>query len=212
MSENQLKKEKKWLYFALGLVAGFVICGAYSLINQLMHDKSKSLTQTIKHIYHHESSNDTLVKYVNYVKKTSAEEKNAARIKDSLRLAAEADDMDEAEFYMDDEELTDDNVVVVDKIIDKKTLKVQFKDADFNDVPASDIDIIHFEVQQWNTPIKNRISYHRDNSMLQIKGLSIDKITVVCYDHHYYLNYGGQYYLLENNESFQKLGPAVTLK
>ncbi|MCQ2269823.1 MAG: hypothetical protein MJZ52_01155 [Bacteroidales bacterium] len=210
MSENQLKKEKKWLYFALGLVAGFVICGAYSLINQMVHNKSQSLTQTIKHIYHHEPSNDTLVKYVNYVKKSAPDKQ--ALLKDSLRMAAEADEMDEAEFYMDEDEFADDNVVLVDKIIGKKTVKVQFKDDDFNDIPASDNDIIHFEVQQWNTPIKNRISYHRDNSVVQIKGLSIDKIAIVCYDRHYYLHYADQYYLLENNEGFQKIGPAVSFK
>lgn len=216
MTENQLKKEKKWLFFALGIIAGFILCGAYTVISEMVHNKSQSFTQSIRHIYHHGADKDTVVKYVQVAQKSTnkSEKDKLSDNVDSLALMSETDNLDEVDFYMDEEDVADDNdnVVVVDKILAKKTIKVLFKDIEMNDVPAFDNAISHFDVQQWNTPIKNKISYHRDNAVLQVKGLPIDKVVIVCIEHQYYLHHAGQYYLLENNESFEKIGSPVVLK
>lgn len=213
MTENQIKKEKKWLYFAIGLIVGFLISAVAFVVFAMIQSQSKSFTKTIEHIYSRENTKDTVVKYVNVARKESGTSQTnpLAESQDSVVVDEMPADYDEVDFsYSEETEATED-VVVVDKIIAQKKLQVKFKNAEFKDVAATDGMLTELEVQQWNTPIKNRITYKYTGNLLQVKGLDIDKLEVIHYDQHYYLCHHGNYYLLENNNTFEKLGSPVVL-
>lgn len=213
MTENQIKKEKKWLFFAIGLIVGFLISAMAFVVFAMIQSQSKSFTKTIEHIYSRENTKDTVVKYVNVVRKeteTSANDQQSEP-QDTVSVDEMPADYDEVDFSYAEEMGTTEDVVVVDKIIAQKKLQVKFKNAEFKDVSATDASLTELEVQQWNTPIKNRITYHFTGNILQIKGLDVDKMEIIHYDQQYYLCHHGNYYLLENNNAFEKLGSPVAL-
>ena len=213
MSDSQIKKEKKWLYFAIGLIVGFLISAVAFVVFAMIQSQSKSFTKTIEHIYSRENSKDTVVKYVNVARKESetSQTNQLAESQDTLAVDEMPADYDEVDFSYAEETGATEDVVVVDKIIVQKKLQVKFKNAEFKDVAATDGALTELEVQQWNTPIKNRITYRFTGNMLQVKGLDVDKMEIIHYDQHYYLCHHGNYYLLENNNTFDKLGSPVVL-
>ena len=213
MTENQIKKEKKWLYFAIGLIVGFLISAVAFVVFAMIQSQSKSFTKTIEHIYSRENYKDTVVKYVNVARKESetSQTNQLAESQDTLAVDEMPADYDEVDFSYAEETGATEDVVVVDKIIVQKKLQVKFKNAEFKDVAATDGALTELEVQQWNTPIKNRITYRFTGNMLQVKGLDVDKMEIIHYDQHYYLCHHGNYYLLENNNTFDKLGSPVVL-
>ena len=213
MTENQIKKEKKWLYFAIGLIVGFLISAVAFVVFAMIQSQSKSFTKTIEHIYSRENYKDTVVKYVNVARKESEtlQTNQLVESQDSVAVDEMPADYDEVDFSYAEEMGATEDVVVVDKIIAQKKLQVKFKNAEFKDVAATDGVLTELEVQQWNTPIKNRITYRFTGNMLQVKGLDVEKMEIIHYDQHYYLCHHGNYYLLENNNTFEKLGSPVTL-
>jgi hypothetical protein len=131
---------------------------------------------------------------------------------DSLTIPIDEETYDEVDFsYADNVEPANDDVVVVEKIISQKKIRVQCKDADFKDVASTEGVVDYFEVQQWSTPIKNRMTYYCSGNMLQVKGISAEKVEIVYFDQQYYLYYGGNYYRLKNNDNFEKLGAPLAL-
>ena len=213
MTDNQIKKEKKWLYFAIGLIVGFLISAVAFVVFAMIQNQSKSFTKTIEHIYRGENNKDTVVKYVNVVRKEplAAVSEEQAQQADSMDIVELPESYDEVDFSYVAENQEDDDVVAMDKILAQKTIKVRFKNADFKDVAAEEGAFSTMELQQWNTPIKNRISYYFVGNILKIKGIDIDKLDIIYYDQHYYLCHHGSYYLLENNNNFEKLGSPVVL-
>ena len=213
MSENQDKKERKWLFFAIGLIVGFLISAVTFVVFAMIQNQSKSFTKTIEHIYRRENNKDTVVKYVNVVSKEplTARSEEQAQQADSMDIAELPESYDEVDFSYVAENQPDEDVVAMDEILAKKIVKVRFKNADFKDVSTEEGAVSSMELQQWNTPIKNRISYCFVGNTLKIKGIDIDKLDVIHYDQHYYLCHHGSYYLLENNNNFEKLGSPVVL-
>lgn len=213
MTENQIKKEKKWLFFAIGLIVGFLISAVAFVVFAMIQSQSRSFTKTIEHIYSRENTRDTVVKYVNVVSKESEPTKTnqVPELQDTVMFEEDPLDYDEVDFSYAEEMGTAGDVVVVDKIIAQKKLQVKFKNAEFKDASATDAALTELEVQQWNTPIKNRITYRFTGNILQVKGLDVDKMEIIYYDQHYYLCYHGNYYLLENNNAYEKLGSPVSL-
>ena len=213
MTENQVKKEKKWLYFAIGLIVGFLISAVAFVVFAMIQSQSKSFTKTIEHIYSRENSKDTVVKYVNVARQESEtlQTNQLAETKDTMMADEMPADYDEVDFSYAEEMGATEDVVVVDKIIAQKKLPVKFKNADFKDIAVTDAALTELEVQQWDTPIKNRITYRFTGNMFQVKGLDVDKMEIIHYDQHYYLSHHGNYYLLENNNTYEKLGSPVSL-
>jgi hypothetical protein len=62
-----------------------------------------------------------------------------------------------------------------------------------------------FEIQQWSTPVKNKITYHRNQSLLKIKGMEVNNANVVFFNNVYYLEINNRYYSIPETEHFEKL-------
>ncbi len=214
MADDQIKKEKKWLFFAIGLMSGFAICLLTFVIFSMIQNKTRSFTQTIEHIYKQDNTKDTIVKYVNVTRAETAKENSVKKTEyaDSLMVEDVDETFDEVDFsYAEEDEPANDDVVVEDKILAQKRVRVQCKDADFKDIATMEGVDDFFVVQQWNTPIKNRITYHRLGNMLQVKGINVEKVELVYYDQQYYLLYNGNHYLLKNNDTYEKLGAPLAM-
>lgn len=104
-----------------------------------------------------------------------------------------------AEFSLDDEPQDE---VFAEKLLKTKTVKVIVLHPEKQD---ADNYFRFFEIQQWNTPIRNRIAYYRDQNMLKIKGIEIDKANIVLLNGVYYLEIGNRYYNIPETNVFEKL-------
>ena len=103
----------------------------------------------------------------------------------------------------------DDDVVLADQLLQTKTVKVKLH-AQEKESKLPDNFFQFFEIQQWSTPIKNRITYHRNQSMVKIKGMEIDQVNVVFWEGAYFLEVKNRYYAIPETEYFEKLN-AVNL-
>ena len=66
-----------------------------------------------------------------------------------------------------------------------------------------------FEIQQWSTPVKNKITFQRNQNMLKIKGIEINTANVVFWNSAYYLEINNRYYVIPETERFEKLNPII---
>jgi len=66
-----------------------------------------------------------------------------------------------------------------------------------------------FEIQQWSTPVKNKITFQRNQNMLKIKGIEINAANVVFWNSAYYLEVNNRYYAIPETERFEKLNPII---
>jgi len=66
-----------------------------------------------------------------------------------------------------------------------------------------------FEIQQWSTPVKNKITFQRNQNMLKIKGIEINTANVVFWNSAYYLEINNRYYAIPETERFEKLNPVI---
>ena len=108
----------------------------------------------------------------------------------------------ESEFSFEGEQ---EDVVMSEILMRTKTVKVTLLYPEKPDAETSDDYFRFFEIQQWSTPIKNRITYNRDQNMVKIKGMEIDKVNVVFWKEKYYIEMDNRYYNIPENTVFEKL-------
>jgi len=95
--------------------------------------------------------------------------------------------------------------VFSDQLLQTRTVKVKILYPEKQDAKVSDDFFQSFEIQQWSTPIKNKITYSRNQNMLKIKGMSIDYVNVVIWNDSYFLEIGNRYYTIPETNNFEKL-------
>ena len=200
--EKQKNKNKNWLFLLIGVLVGFVLSLSLYLIDKHFFPNHIYLTKTIERIMPGDKADETVAIKQAPVQNESLN-RRTEQVADTLQvdtLFAESydRDLDEVDFMMDDYE---GEQVAEAKIVANKRVKVHFVDADTLKPAATE----YFIVEQWNSPIKNRITYYRDNTMLKIKGMDVSKIEILHVKGEYYLLNGGRYYLLNNNNAFEKL-------
>lgn len=112
--------------------------------------------------------------------------------------------LEDAEFSFDPDPVIDN--IAEEKISQTRTVKVIVKNTNLEDMPSSPDNIIaYFEVQKWDSPIVNRVSYHRNNNILKIKGMEISKLSVFYINGKYYISDGSRLFSIPNNKTFEKL-------
>ena len=92
--------------------------------------------------------------------------------------------------------------VFSDQLLKTRTVKVKSLK---QEVALPETTFNSFEIQQWSTPIKNRIIYHRNQNMLKIKGMEINNATIVFWNNVYYLEVNNRYYSIAETERFERL-------
>jgi len=108
----------------------------------------------------------------------------------------------ESDFSFDEAESDE---VFSDKLLQTKTVKVRVLAQEKQEVKLPDNFFQFFEIQQWSTPIKNKVSYNRDKNMVKIKGMDIDNVSIVFWAEAYFLETGNRYYAIPETGLFEKL-------
>ena len=201
-TEKQKGKNRSWLFLLIGVLVGFVLSLSLYLIDKHFFPNHVYL-RTIERIVPGDKSEEAAVEKAVAVQE-GAQSRQAVAVADTLQadtllLGDSYDsDLDEVDFMMDDYEGEQVSEV---KLVANRRVKVHFAEADTLKPAQAE----YFLVEQWSSPIQNRITYYRDNQTLKIKGLDASKIEIYCIKGEYYLLSAGRYYLLNNNSSFEKL-------
>lgn len=205
-TEKQKDKNKNWLFLLIGVLVGFVLSLSLYLIDKHFFPEHVRLVKMIERAVPGVDAEESegvavkpaLVEAQNHKAPSAADTLRG----DTLLLGDSYDsDLDDVDFMMDDYEA---ELVSEDKIVANRRVKVRFAEADTLKPAQTE----YFLVEQWNSPIKNRITYYRDNPMLKIKGMDVSKIEIYYIKGEYYLLNGNRYYQLNNTTSFEKLTEA----
>jgi len=117
----------------------------------------------------------------------------------NMKLPEVEDSIYETEFSL---EGIDHDEVFSDQLLRTRTVKVKLLN---HDVKTPEEFFQSFEIQHWSTPIKNKITYSRNQNMLKIKGMEIDNVNIVIWNDHYFLEIGNRYYAIPETNNFEKL-------
>lgn len=206
-TEKQKDKNRNWLFLLIGVIVGFVLSLSLYLIDKHFFPEHVRWVKLIER-----AVPDDEVEDLESVAVTPAPVEAQGRKMqpaadtlqtDTLVLFSESFDneLDEVDFMMEDYEA---EPVSEEKMVANRRVKVHFAEADTLKPAQTE----YFLVEQWNSPIKNRITYYRDNLMLKIKGMDVSKIEIYYIKGEYYLLNGNRYYQLNNTTSFEKLTEA----
>ena len=99
----------------------------------------------------------------------------------------------------------EEDEVFSDQLLETKTVKVMllFPDKQTGKLPENFL--FFFEIQQWSTPIKNKLTYHRNKNMVKIKGMNLDNMNVVFWKGDYFLEVKNRYYAIPETEYCERL-------
>ncbi len=206
-TEKQKDKNRNWLFLLIGVIVGFVLSLSLYLIDKHFFPEHVRWVKLIERAVPDDEAEDleSLAVTPAPVEAQGRKMQPAADTlqTDTLVLFSESFDneLDEVDFMMEDYEA---EPVSEEKMVANRRVKVHFAEADTLKPAQTE----YFLVEQWNSPIKNRITYYRDNLMLKIKGMDVSKIEIYYIKGEYYLLNGNRFYQLNNNSSFEKLTEA----
>ena len=204
------RKTRYWLVFSIGMIVGFVLSISIFLADKYFFDSRMNPVYTAEEITEpDESLKNRSEKDLKNDKTLPEQKREITHPVDSLQsdtgmtaLDEEADNYEEAEFSLDEYE---DDIVVLDKILANKKVRVKFKNMTAEPESQKEHPVQFFEIQQWSTPIRNSISYQRNQNVLKIKGMDISNIEIYNIEGQYYLYNNNRYYLISNNDNFERL-------
>ncbi|MCL2291287.1 MAG: hypothetical protein FWC34_11405 [Bacteroidetes bacterium] len=192
----------KSILFFLGLLVGIMICALLYYFD----------VKLFKSFYPVNEKKEVIVQYDTvYVEVPQKPRKqNIESELDKPVVEESADEIEQiedsasiyhAEFSFDGR---DEDDVFSARLLRTRTVKVKLLSQEKQEkLPENAIHF--FEIQQWSTPIKNRITYYRNQSMIKVKGMEIDHINVVFWNDAYFLEIGDRYYTIPETEHFEKL-------
>ena len=191
----------KGILFFLGLLAGIMICLTLHYYE----------TKLLKRIVPDYKEKEIVIRFDTiYVETPQKPKKQDAKHKLDQPVVAEneEDEQQEEEVSFYDTEFSFDgdeqDEVVSEQLLKTKTVKVKISSQE-KEVKLPDNFFHFFEIQQWSTPIKNKITYYRVQNMIKIKGMEIDNVNVVFFDDTYFLEVGNRYYAIPETESYTKM-------
>ena len=190
----------KGILFFLGLLVGILICVLLYRFDKKMFNRICLQNKNEKEVV--VTRMDTVyVEVPQKPKKQNVENESSKPVVEENVEVEQTDDtisIYDAEFSFEGKE---EDAVFSDRLLQTRTVKVK----PLAQEKLPDNFIQYFEIQQWSTPIKNRITYYRNQSMLKIRGMGIDQLNVVFWNNVYFLEVGGRYYAIPETEYFEKL-------
>ena len=190
----------KGTIFFIGVLMGILICLLLYYLDVRMP----------KDIFHTEYKN--VVTQVDTVYLETPKKQQKQNVEKKLDETADLDTVDVRQTGVEDSiyetefslEGIEHEEVFSDQLLRTRTVKVKLLS---QDVKSSDEFFQSFEIQLWSTPIKNKITYSRNQNMLKIKGMEIDNVSIVIWNDHYFLELGHRYYAIPETNNFEKLNP-----
>ena len=90
-------------------------------------------------------------------------------------------------------------------MIKKSVVKVVYLDENKHVAAAPANAPAQWQVQQWSTPIKNKLTYQFSNNILKVKGLEIDDLRIVNFNNQNYIVTGNRTYIIKPNKQFDRM-------
>lgn len=112
--------------------------------------------------------------------------------------------LDETEIQESQNQLPPEHIVSA-KLLHTNTVKVLFLNENKTETTPPDKAIAEVHIQQWETPIKNKLSYFLSDNSLKIKGLNIEHLKIIHYKNCYYLVNGNHFYAIHQNKQYERL-------
>jgi hypothetical protein len=109
----------------------------------------------------------------------------------------------EVEFAMDNKD--EDAVVLQNTLLSSRKVKVRLMPAAETADPVAELPVVQLELQQWSTPIKNRIEYLHTGNVIKLKGIDIAQVEIIYQEGRYLLLYANKRYAVPANMTFEKL-------
>jgi len=185
--------------FFIGLLFGILICGMLYYFDIKIFE-SKYLPFVEKEIITHLKTDTVYVEPVQKPKKQLVENLSTDSSKNSIDTKFNDDtSIYETTFSLDGDELDE---IFSDQLLKTRVVKVKSVK---QDIALPENAFPSFEIQQWSTPIKNKITYQRSQNMLRVKGMEINNMNIVFLDNVYYLEVNNRYYSIPETERFEKL-------
>ncbi|MBR6132570.1 MAG: hypothetical protein IKQ20_12020 [Bacteroidales bacterium] len=211
-SKKNPKTPSKGTWFFIAVLIGLLL-GA--LVTLLVIDITGYHHPTVVNMIRPEdvgpSNSDTVVKYVIHKYESPARvafdrQDLDTLASDSLTVMDETEDltMDYEELYMAGDQEEQD-AVAADRMLAKSNVKILYLDANKQLVATPEQKPATLQVQQWTTPIRNKITYQLSGNILKIKGLNPDNIKIYSYKNGYLLQSGGRVYSIHPNTQFERL-------
>ncbi len=151
---------------------------------------------------------DTVVKYVVHRHERVLEEPLYNMAADTAQVDTSYADDYSQDLYLDEDELADaddDGLVMAEKMIARQMMKIQYLDNNKKEIPVPENAPAEIQFQQWETPVRNKLSYQLTGNMLKVKGMSAQNVKIVHYRGKLHLVRGHQAYPLTPNTQFERL-------
>lgn len=209
-SENKPDNRRRRLLFIIGGLIGLLL-GA--VLTMLVVDWLGYKHPTVVKIFepNKEGKTDTVVNYVIHKYQSDNPANKSDMAADTMAMDSNmVDEIDYQDFMLDEDELQeDDNAVrqnvVGERMIQKGTQKVLYLNHNKQEIPAPANGLVQINLQQWDTPIKNKQTYQFSNGTLKLKGLNIESVKLVSYDDNLYLLSGKRVYAIKQNRQYERL-------
>ncbi len=201
------KTPRKNLLFLVGTLVG-ILLGA--LLTMFLVDWLDYRRPTEVHVVSTPaaSASDTVVKYVIHRHENVESAMDIASTGDSIAIDTAFEDATE-DLYLDDElEVATQNptgLVSSDEMLAKQQVRVQYLDNNKKEIPVPEDGVFSIQVQQWNTPVRNKYTYQFSGAILKIKGMSIQNIRLIHFKGQLYLVRGSQTFAITPNTHFERL-------
>lgn len=206
------QNRKRKVLFIIGLLVGLLLGGVLTmLLMDLLDYEHPTVVKVLEHSAP-AGTKDTVVNYVIHKYESQDGANRETQDADTLMVDSSEFNEDYQDYMLDEEDLKElktakesPQSVMEDKMLKKSMLKITYLDGNKHVVAAPSNAPVQCQIQQWSTPIKNRLSYQFSNNVLRVKGLDIDNVKLVHYDDHYYMLAGNHVYLVNPNKQYDKM-------
>lgn len=212
-SDEKSKAPKRGTLFLIAILLGLLFGTVITLLVMNLVGRPQ---HTVVHVLPSDSTatsaaSDTVVKYVIHKYEN-------AELQDALDQASDSLASDSVYAYDESEDLTMDDIdpymaensssngsVIEEKMISKQSAKVTYYDNNKTECAVPEHAHSSIQVQIWQTPIKNKVTYQFNGSTLKVKGMNLEHYKICHFKNNFYLVSNHHVYPLHTNSQFERL-------
>lgn len=220
--KNEIKNHqmKGITFLIIGIFVGIILCTSFILLQQRVFGEKIKDNEKITHVEQRvqpviqETKPETPKRKSITIKDTVYVTDTLALPADSLLLTEENSDVEyeSDNFYIDETGFTEQDVISEEKMLAQRKVKVSYRKDDEVLSPQDTEAITLFNVEQWQSFIKNKVSYQMTDNVLKIKGLDISNVNIYYINGNYYLESDKNLYPIKEQPEYHKLSLTDTVQ
>lgn len=220
--KNEIKNHqmKGITFLIIGIFVGIILCTSFILLQQRVFGEKIKDNEKITHVEQpvqpviQETKPETPKRKSITIKDTVYVTDTLALPADSLLLTEENSDVEyeSDNFYIDEMGFTEQDVISEEKMLAQRKVKVSYRKDDEVLSPQDTEAITLFNVEQWQSFIKNKVSYQMTDNVLKIKGLDISNVNIYYINGNYYLESDKNLYPIKEQPEYHKLSLTDTVQ